>query len=78
MPDFETHPIEDTWGRRTKAFDLAAANLRRGVADVELYRRTANGVPGSGMPSYDSLIADRPGDAWDLVRYVQQIAAEAR
>lgn len=78
MPDYEIHPLKDNWGRRSKAFDLSAGQLRRGASDVELYRRIVHGIPGTPMPVYEQVLADDANAVWDLVRYVQQIAAERR
>ena len=51
--------------------DLTSGTFRAGTRDEDLFRVIAQGVPGTGMPSFEPLGKDR---IWSLVSFVRSLS----
>jgi mono/diheme cytochrome c family protein len=64
--------LTDDWGNPILPFDLTKGHMKGGTTGADLYRVFMAGLNGTPMPSFVESIA--PGDAWDLVHYIQSLA----
>ncbi|MEY3459889.1 MAG: hypothetical protein RL215_3046 [Planctomycetota bacterium] len=68
----------DVWNFPTRAADLTSGMLRGGQEPMDIYRRILNGINGTPMPSFRSVLEADPERAWDLVSYVLEISGRRR
>jgi len=66
---------KDDWGHEVKAADLTAGMLHGGRRPIDVYRRIWSGINGTPMPSFENALQETPETAWDLVHYIQSLAA---
>lgn len=66
---------KDDWGHEVNAADLTAGMLHGGRRPIDIYRRIWSGINGTPMPSFDIALQETPETAWDLVHYIQSLAA---
>jgi mono/diheme cytochrome c family protein len=69
---------QDAWGFATRAADLTSGMLRGGQEPQDVYRRILNGINGTPMPGYRSVLEGDPERAWNLVSYVLEISGRRR
>ena len=68
----------DVWNNTTRAADLTSGMLRGGQQPLDVYRRILNGINGTPMPGFRSVLESDPERAWDLVSYVLEISGRRR
>lgn len=64
--------LKDFWGFSLPPRDFNTGAFRGGHTGRDLYLRTATGLPGTPMPSFDDKMVS-PEDRWALVHYVQSL-----
>jgi len=69
---------QDAWGFPTRAADLTSGMLRGGQEPMDIYRRILNGINGTPMPGFRSILEADPERAWNLVSYVLEISGRRR
>ncbi|MFM7059061.1 MAG: c-type cytochrome, partial [Planctomycetota bacterium] len=69
---------QDAWGFPTRAADLTSGMLRGGQEPMDIYRRILNGINGTPMPGFRSVLEADPERAWNLVSYVLEISGRRR
>lgn len=66
--------LVDDWGQPIRAADLTRGVYKSGTTSKDLYRSLATGLSGTPMPAFVDLISAE--EIWDLVHYVQSLAAK--
>lgn len=61
----------DDWGYPDRPANLADGVLKRGDSPREIYTTISTGIPGTSMPTYDTILNDR--QRWALAFYVSNL-----
>lgn len=69
---------KDSWGYTTRAADLTSGMLHGGQDPIDIYRRILNGINGTPMPGFSSVLKSEPETIWNLVSYVLEISGRRR
>lgn len=71
------HGLTDTKGNPIVPFDLTSGmQLKCGNSSSAMYRDLMTGLDGTPMPSFSDAL--KPGDAWDLVHFIEMLQVSAK
>ena len=69
--------LKDDWGFRLPPRDLRRpSSFKNGNAPADLYRTIMAGLDGGAMPSYSDFFEGSEQEVWDLINYINSLAAE--
>jgi len=66
--------LTDDWGSPIVPYDLTEGHLKGGNNGADIYRVFIAGLNGTPMPSFADSIS--PGEAWDLVHFIQSLSPD--
>lgn len=70
--------LKDAWEHPIRAADLTSGFLHGGHHPDDIYLRIFNGISGTPMPSFKSVLAAEPDTFWNLVAYVLYVSNRRR